>query len=172
AEFAAQDLSGGGAGDAVDEGDVPDPFVRGDVLGDVHHDLALGELRRGRLADDEGVRDLVAVLVVDADDGGVDGVGAVQGEHIALAQARLGEPGGDPPVETVDLFVGEGGAVGAVGAVDQCRDVPELGGPGEHRVMDGEVDRRGVCVLASEHGSSKTAGSRAGPGVCDTGQYD
>ena len=68
------------------------------------------------------------------EDGGVgDGVGAVQGEHVALAQARVGERGGDPAVEEVELGVREGGAVHPV---DQRDRVAEPGGPAEHRVVD------------------------------------
>lgn len=81
----------------------------------------------------------------------------MQGEYVALARARLGERGGEPPVEAVHLFVREGRAVDAVDAVDQGGQVAELGGVGRYGVVDGEFDGWDVCVLAAEHGSSKTA---------------
>ncbi|GAA3229967.1 hypothetical protein GCM10020256_43360 [Streptomyces thermocoprophilus] len=96
----------------------------------------------------------------------------MQGEHIALADAGLGERGGEAPVEAVHLLVGEGGAVGAV---DQGGRVPEVGGTAQDRLVDGEIDGRDVCVLAAEHGSSSHDGVPDGavlPGRAVPGQYD
>ena len=78
----------------------------------------------------------------------------MQREHVPLGDTGLRETGGDPAVEPVELSVGEGGAVGPV---DQGGSVTELGGAGEDRVVDGEFDGWDVCVLAAEHGSSKSA---------------
>src|SRR5690606_36187768 len=88
-EFAAQDLAGGGPGDGVEEGDLPDPFVGGDALGDVHHDLPLGQAGGGRLAHHVGVRDLVAVLVVVAGHGGVGDTGVGQQQRLQFGGGHL-----------------------------------------------------------------------------------
>jgi len=80
-----------------------------------------------------------------------DGVRAVQGQDVALADPRLGERGGQPAVEHVQLAVREGGPVDAV---DQRGGVAQFGGTAEDGVVDGLLDGRNICVLAAEHGSS------------------
>ncbi len=75
----------------------------------------------------------------------------MQGEDVALADARVGEGGGQAPVEPVHLLVREGGAVRAV---DEGGLVTEGGGPAQDGFVDGEFYGRNVRVLAAEHGSS------------------
>src|SRR5690606_25991461 len=64
-------------------------FVGGDALGDVHHDLPLGQAGGGRLAHHVGVRDLVAVLVVDAGHGGVGDTGVGQQQRLQFGGGHL-----------------------------------------------------------------------------------
>jgi hypothetical protein len=176
---------GGGAGEQVDEGAVAGRAVADEDLPYVAARPpgrpAGGVEERGDGDDPAGraVRELPGELLLRGQrvrggdrgagaGGGVegdregDGVGAVQGDDVALADTGLGERGGDPAVEAVDLRVAEGGAVGAV---DQGRGVAELGGPGEDGLVDGQVDRWDVCVLAAEHGSSRAVSTTwEGPG--------
>src|SRR5690606_3617132 len=168
---------GGGGGQHVDEGPVAGRAVADEDLLDAAGDLrgpAGGRQQRGDGDDPAGRRvgELLGALLggggrVDGGDGGGrarggvgggggrDGVGAGRGEPVARAPPRRREAGGHPPVEPVHLLVGEGGAARAV---DERRGAAELGGPREHRVVDGQFDRRDVCVRAAEHGSSSRAG--------------
>jgi hypothetical protein len=131
---------GGAAGGVEQRGNGDDPAGRrvGELFGEL---LGGGERMDGG---DGGTRAGGGV----EGEGEGDGVGAVQGEYVAFAYARVGECGGDPPVEAVDLFVGEGGAVGAV---DEGGGVAELGGAAQDRLVDGQVHGWDVCVLAAEH---------------------
>lgn len=128
----AGDVQEGGHGDDPACGGVPELF---------------GELIRGGQRVDGG--DGGAGPGRPVEDGRVgDRVGAVQGEHVALAQPGRGEVRGDAPVEGVELGVGDGHPVGAV---DQCGCVTEVRGVPEDGFVDGSFEGLDVCVLAVEH---------------------
>jgi hypothetical protein len=61
-------------------------------------------------------------------------------------------------VEPVQLLVRE---CGAVRAVDEGGVLAELGGVPQDGLVDRERYGRNVCVLAAEHGSSRTVGAVA-----------
>lgn len=131
---------GGPAGDVEEQGHGDDPAGVGvvELLGEL-----LGRGQRVHGGDRRsGARGPV-------EHGGVgDRVGAVQGQDVALADARPGEVGGDAAVEGVELGVRDGEAVRSV---DQGDGVTEGRSPAEDRFVDGCFEGRNVFVLAVEH---------------------